>query len=136
MRHKYATGQLPAQRVTELEDAGFAWRPSFTLAQTRYPDAARSWHRLHGHLGVPHSGEQDGLRLGNWLHQQRRAHAAGTLNEQSSRHWTHSATTGTVPRPAPPRIQPDRRRIAQPSSEAAWRRDTKPPSAITWNTDI
>ncbi|MEU0940968.1 helicase associated domain-containing protein, partial [Embleya sp. NPDC005971] len=71
-RREYATGRLDAGRVRKLVMLGMVWS---------HPDAAfddglavaRRYVGRVGHLAAPQNAVQDGVRIGQWLANQRRA---------------------------------------------------------------
>ncbi|MFF7249837.1 Helicase associated domain protein [Embleya sp. NPDC008237] len=71
-RREYAAGRLHRDRVRKLVMLGMVWS---------HPDAAfedglavaRRWAQRHGHLAAPQGAFQDGVRIGQWLANQRRA---------------------------------------------------------------
>ncbi|MFF7251509.1 Helicase associated domain protein [Embleya sp. NPDC008237] len=70
-RREYVAGRLDAGRVRKLVMLGMVWN---------HPDAAfddglaiaRRWAQRHGHLAAPQGAVQDGVRVGQWLANQRR----------------------------------------------------------------
>ncbi|MER6109283.1 DEAD/DEAH box helicase [Streptomyces hirsutus] len=103
MRAKYATGKLPAQRVSDLEQAGMVWRDDEHPLRRRALVAAADWHREHGSLDVPYSTQHQGVSLGMWLARQRKAHAAGELPA----HVVEALTRLGMSWQPPPRKVPD-----------------------------
>jgi superfamily II DNA or RNA helicase len=70
-RLKYRKGELPAARVTALEELGMVWNTDEAAWQHAY-SRAKAYHDTHGHLDVPHSYvTPDGTKLGSWLLHQR-----------------------------------------------------------------
>ncbi|MFI6582915.1 Helicase associated domain protein [Embleya sp. NPDC050493] len=80
-RREYAAGRLDAGRVRKLVMLGMVWN---------HPDAAfddglaiaRRWAQRHGHLAAPQGAVQDGVRVGQWLANQRRS---GVLDNHPER---------------------------------------------------
>ncbi|MFF6888600.1 Helicase associated domain protein [Streptomyces sp. NPDC012421] len=81
MRAKYTAGKLPRFKVLALEEAGMVWRVDLYPRQARQLAAAASFHHTYGHLRVPATAHHDGVRLGEWLARQRKAHKAGDLDQ-------------------------------------------------------
>jgi superfamily II DNA or RNA helicase len=80
-RGAYAKGSMPEDRQKRLEKLrGWEWN-SRSAAWDQAYEALGRFIREHGHARVPVSYEQDGLRLGLWVANQRRKCARGDLAE-------------------------------------------------------
>ncbi|MFV8133222.1 Helicase associated domain protein [Streptomyces syringium] len=118
MRAKYASGQLPPQRIADLEQVGMVWRDDEHPLRRRALAAAASWHRRHGTLDMPHSTRHEGVPLGAWLARQRTAHAAGELPPNVVETLTQLGMSWQPP----PRKKPDRSAAGLARAEKAWER--------------
>ncbi|GAA5070413.1 DEAD/DEAH box helicase [Streptomyces similanensis] len=118
MRAKHAAGQLPAQRVSDLEKAGMVWRVTEHPQTQRALAAAADWARTHGSLNPPHDARHQDVRLGAWLSQQRKLRAAGEL----SPHIAEALTPLGMDWSPRPRRVPDPSATARKRSDAAWGR--------------
>ncbi|MFD7957221.1 Helicase associated domain protein [Streptomyces ardesiacus] len=118
MRAKHANGQLPAQRVHELEQAGMVWRVDEHPQRRRALAAAADWFRTHGTLEMPHDTRHQGVRLGSWLSRQRKLYAAGELPAYIAESLTQ---LGMRWEPTPRKI-PAPSQGAQARAETSWQR--------------
>ncbi|MFJ4887830.1 Helicase associated domain protein [Streptomyces sp. NPDC088731] len=80
-RFLHSRGKLAPEREAALEALGITWVVNLVEeAWTAGLDAARAYHRKHGHLNAPRSHRTaDGHRLGDWLNTQRTKRRKGEL---------------------------------------------------------
>ena len=72
-RQSKRRGTLPEARREQLDELGFDWDP----LETDWADGLRYlriYKEREGHCRVPHSHNENGFRLGNWVATQRGGH--------------------------------------------------------------
>lgn len=67
------SSRLTPERIRRLDELGMVWNP-FDDQFDRNFSAAQSYYAQHGDLNVPVSCTVDGVRLGTWIRQMRRAY--------------------------------------------------------------
>ena len=79
VRRRYRSGGLTQDRVAELEALGIVWNMVDSRWEYCYAEAA-AYYEQHGNLDFPkHYVTESGLRLGQWLKNQRAFYSKGEL---------------------------------------------------------
>lgn len=81
-REAYRKGNLTPRRVFLLESLGIIWNP-WNNKYDQFVNAAKIYKRKYGHIHIPAQHiTQDGIRLGEWLCDQREKYHAGKLSHK------------------------------------------------------
>ena len=83
-RQLYKKGKLSADRREMLNALGFSWDPLADTWEQNFALLERFQGR-EGHGNVPRSHEEDGMKLGIWVMDQRRGYKKGKLDESYQR---------------------------------------------------
>ena len=71
-------GRLSPEQITRLDRIGMVWEDQYTASWNRYYGALAQYHAEHGDLDIPADYvAEDGLRLGDFISNLRRARALG-----------------------------------------------------------
>ena len=77
----HTNGTLDAARQTRLDSLGVVWSISLEAARWERNFALlTAFREREGRCEVPARHEEEGVRLGDWLMTQRKAHTNGTLD--------------------------------------------------------
>ncbi|WP_244253267.1 helicase associated domain-containing protein [Micromonospora antibiotica] len=77
-RFDYQKGRLTSERFRTLTDMGMQWDPPEKPWPRKYA-AATAYYRREGHLRPPPRHVEDGVKLTQWLIEQRRVYRSGRL---------------------------------------------------------
>jgi hypothetical protein len=80
-RAAHAAGKLDGGQARALVALGVQWVGKAERRWELYFDALQAFHAQEGHWCVPRTHVADGLRLGDWLRNQRLARSRGSLDE-------------------------------------------------------
>ena len=84
VRRRYRSGGLTQDRVAELEALGMVWNMVDSRWEYCYAEAA-AYYEQHGNLDFPkHYVTESGLRLGQWLKNQRASYLKGELADDKA----------------------------------------------------
>ena len=84
VRRRYRSGGLTQDRVAELEALGMVWNMVDSRWEYCYAEAA-AYYEQHGNLDFPkHYVTESGLRLGQWLKNQRASYLEGELADDKA----------------------------------------------------
>jgi len=83
-RQLYKKGELSANRREMLDGLGFSWDPIGDTWERNFA-LLEQYRDREGHCKVPKMYEEDDIKLGNWLDNQRQAFKRGKLNESYQR---------------------------------------------------
>jgi len=78
-RQRHRRGELPADRIRALEEAGVVWRG---IGWDRGLAAARAFHAEHGHLKLPQGTIYHGMNLSAWIQDCRNGFRDGSLDPE------------------------------------------------------
>ena len=79
-RKLYKNGKLSANRREKLDALGFSWDPHADQWE-RNCTLLEQFREREGHCNVPHSYEEDGVKLGTWVDTLRRLYKMGQLDK-------------------------------------------------------
>ena len=83
LRKRCRKGELGEEQIERLNMIGMDWRNQKELKQEPYFEALSQWVREHGDTNVPKSYvAENGLQLGKWLYEQKKAAANGKLKPE------------------------------------------------------
>ena len=83
-RRLYKKGKLPANRREMLDALGLSWDALDHRRERNFALLKQFLERV-GHGNVPRSHKEDGVKLGNWLHEQRKLYKKGKLDKSCQR---------------------------------------------------
>jgi len=78
-RQSKKKGRLDIKRVTQLNDLGICWNVATEQWERRY-QLLRKFNEREGHCNVPKRHVEDGIKLGNWLNNQRQSNKKGCMD--------------------------------------------------------
>ena len=82
-RRAHKDGKLSEERVTQLNGIGFTWVTRESPRRwDEWFELLKAYTEEYGHCRVPKVAEYHGVKLGVWVHDQRRAHKKGDLSEE------------------------------------------------------
>ena len=79
-RTAHDTGALDAAQQVRLKELGVVWGMSLEQQRERSNALLAAFREREGHCNVPVTHDEQGVKLGNWLRDQRTAHKKGTLD--------------------------------------------------------
>jgi hypothetical protein len=77
-------GQLDESHQQRLENLGVSWDPLVDRWERNFA-LLEQYKKREGHCNVPHSHEEDGMKLGSWVNKQRGNYKKGKLEESYQR---------------------------------------------------
>jgi len=84
-RHAFSKGQLSKERAKRLEKLGFVWDPMGAAWEANF-ELLVQYHSEKGNCLVPADYETaEGVKLGGWVRNQRRAYSKGQLSEERTK---------------------------------------------------
>jgi len=78
-RENYKNDLIPSERIQQLEEIGFNWKPRATISWEENWNKLKEFKELNGHCNVPAKVDK---RLNTWVHNQRQAQKEGKLSQE------------------------------------------------------
>lgn len=75
-------GHLDRTQIMLLNQIGMVWKLEYRHDWAEWLEKLDWYRSMYGNVDVPHSFEDGDFRLGNWLVEQRKSYAAGTLGRR------------------------------------------------------
>jgi Fe2+ transport system protein FeoA len=72
---------MDSERTRRLEELGFVWDPVVASWENHF-DLLKCYGEEHGDCFVPQKYEAGGIKLGNWVYNQRQAYSKGTMESE------------------------------------------------------